>query len=291
MLRKLNRRHLDHLSRAPQHAADKPPPPLNDLEGAVARASLDGALSKDEETLRTLGHEPVLIWHHSRCDPPELDRRDLTAEEDIPDWADVVAPPGCRPVGRQMREIRRFDGDAREVVSRWAAGGEAPATVNGPGGGGGRGGRKGRARARGARGGNNGAAGRGGANAKVHEGGAETRESRLGCAATAPKPPGAADEKQPPDGNGNGTRTARKPRKRRPRPAARPRIRRGGRSASAVPAPGGSGGGPRRGGRGGGRSAAVASRGIGASFGSAGRSKALPPRGWGAVAATLRAFA
>ena len=36
--------------------------------------------------------------------------------------------------------------------------------------------------------------------------------------------------------------------------------------------------------------AAVASRGS-APFGSAGRSKALPPRGWGAVAATLRAFA
>jgi 23S rRNA pseudouridine2605 synthase len=207
----------------------------------------------------------------------------------------VVAPPGCRPVGRQMREIRRFDGDAREVVSRWAAGGEAPATVNGPGGGGGRGGRKGARGRGGGRGGNNGAAGRGGANAKVHEG-APKRVNRVSVARRPRrKPPGAADEKQPPDGNGNGDAKAdaREAEKNdAPDRPPRPRIRRSGRSASAVPAPGvQGGGGPRRGGRGGGRSAAVAPWGIGASFGSAGRSKALPPRGWGAVAATLRAFA
>jgi hypothetical protein len=141
VLRKLNRRHLDHLARAPQHREDKPPPPLNDLEGAVARVSLDGLLSEDEETLRTLGDQPVLIWHRESSDPPDVDlRADLTGEEDIPAWASAVAPPGCRPVGRQMHEIRRYDGDAAPVLTRWAVGGEKPAVSSGPGGGRGRGG-------------------------------------------------------------------------------------------------------------------------------------------------------
>ena len=138
VLRKLNRRHLDHLSRAPQHATDKPPPPLNDLEGAVARLALDDGLNADEETLRTLGDEPVLIWHHRNNDPPDLDLMSddaLTRDEDIPEWATRVAPPGCRPVGRQMHEIRRYDGDAAPVISKWAVGGEAPAVASGPGGG------------------------------------------------------------------------------------------------------------------------------------------------------------
>ena len=141
MLRKLNRRHLDHLGRAPQHREDKPPPPLNDLEGAVARVSLDGLLSEDEETLRTLGDQPVLIWHRESSDPPDVDlRADLMRQEDIPAWAATVAPPGCRPVGRQMHEIRRYDGDATPVLQRWAVGGEKPAVSSGPGGGRGRGG-------------------------------------------------------------------------------------------------------------------------------------------------------
>jgi hypothetical protein len=129
VLKKLNRRHLEHLSRAPQHAQDKPPPPLNDLEGAVARVSLDDGLNEDEETLRTLGDQPVLIWHHTSCDPPEVDltlNDALTLAEDIPRWAARVTPAGCRPVGGQMHEIRRYDGDAEPVIARWAVGGEAP---------------------------------------------------------------------------------------------------------------------------------------------------------------------
>ena len=139
VLKKLNRRHLEHLSRAPQHAQDKPPPPLNDLEGAVARVSLDNGLNEDEETLRTLGDQPVLIWHHKSRDPPEVDltlNDALTSEEDIPRWAARVTPSGCRPVGGQMHEIRRYDGDAEPVVAAWAAGGEAPPVAGGPGGGG-----------------------------------------------------------------------------------------------------------------------------------------------------------
>jgi hypothetical protein len=139
VLKKLNRRHLEHLSRAPQHAQDKPPPPLNDLEGAVARVSLDDGLNEDEETLRTLGDQPVLIWHHTSCDPPEVDltlNDALTLAEDIPRWAARVTPAGCRPVGGQMHEIRRYDGDAEPVIARWAVGGEAPPVAGGPGGGG-----------------------------------------------------------------------------------------------------------------------------------------------------------
>jgi hypothetical protein len=139
VLKKLNRRHLEHLSRAPQHAQDKPPPPLNDLEGAVARVSLDDGLNEDEETLRTLGDQPVLIWHHTSCDPPEVDltlNDALTLAEDIPRWAARVTPAGCRPVGGQMHEIRRYDGDAEPVIARWAVGGEAPLVAGGPGGGG-----------------------------------------------------------------------------------------------------------------------------------------------------------
>ena len=138
VLKKLNRRHLEHLSRAPQHAQDKPPPPLNDLEGAVARVSLDDGLNEDEETLRTLGDQPVLIWHHTSCDPPEVDltlNDALTLAEDIPRWA-ATPPAGCRPVGAQMHEIRRYDGDAEPVIARWAVGGEAPPVAGGPGGGG-----------------------------------------------------------------------------------------------------------------------------------------------------------
>ena len=139
VLKKLNRRHLEHLSRAPQHAQDKPPPPLNDLEGAVARVSLDDGLDEDEETLRTLGDQPVLIWHRKSSDPPELDLTlsdALTPEEDIPRWAARVTPAGCRPVGGQMHEIRRYDGDAEPVIAGWAVGGEAPPVPGGLGGGG-----------------------------------------------------------------------------------------------------------------------------------------------------------
>ena len=139
VLKKLNRRHLEHLSRAPQHAQDKTPPPLNDLEGAVARVSLDDGLNEDEETLRTLGDQPVLIWHHKSRDPPEVDltlNDALTDEEDIPRWAARVTPAGCRPVGGQMHEIRRYDGDAEPVIAAWAVGGEAPPVPGGPGGGG-----------------------------------------------------------------------------------------------------------------------------------------------------------
>ena len=139
VLRKLNRKHLDHLSTAPQHATDKPPPPLNFLEGAVARLALDDGLTADEETLRTLGDEPVLIWHGKNNDPPDLgfdfDEASMTQQEDIPRWAALVAPPGCRPVGRQMHEIRRYDGDATPVIAAWAVGGEAPSSASGPGGG------------------------------------------------------------------------------------------------------------------------------------------------------------
>jgi len=139
VLRKLNRKHLDHLSTAPQHATDKPPPPLNFLEGAVARLALDDGLTADEETLRTLGDEPVLIWHGKNNDPPDLgfdfDEASMTQQEDIPRWAALVAPPGCRPVGRQMHEIRRYDGDATPVIAAWAVGGEGPSSASGPGGG------------------------------------------------------------------------------------------------------------------------------------------------------------
>ena len=137
MLRVLNRRHLGHLAQAPQHASDNPPPPLNALEGAVARMSIDAALSAEEETLRTLGDQPVLIWHHYSCDPPDLDREALTTEEELPEWAASVAPPGCRSIGRQIQEIRRYDGDAGRVVSAWRVGGEPPAVATGPGGRGG----------------------------------------------------------------------------------------------------------------------------------------------------------
>ena len=142
-LRRLNRRHLEHLSKAPQHAQDRPPPPLNDLEGAVARVSVDNILSEDEETLRTLGDQPVLIWHSSYSDPPDLDRSALTPEEDLPGWVSLVTPPGCRKLGPGMTDIRRYDGDASTVLSMWSVGGESPTSMSGPGAGGGpgRGGR------------------------------------------------------------------------------------------------------------------------------------------------------
>ena len=142
-LRRLNRRHLEHLSKAPQHAQDRPPPPLNDLEGAVARVSVDNILSEDEETLRTLGDQPVLIWHSSYSDPPDLDRSALTPEEDLPGWVSLVTPPGCRKLGPGMTDIRRYDGDASTVLSMWSVGGESPTSKSGPGAGGGpgRGGR------------------------------------------------------------------------------------------------------------------------------------------------------
>ena len=138
-LRRLNRRHLEHLSKAPQHAQDRPPPPLNDLEGAVARVSLDGFLSEDEETLRTLGDQPVLIWHSAYSDPPDLDRSALTPEEDLSEWVAMVTPPGCRKLGPGMTDIRRYDGDASTVLSRWSVGGESP-TSSSESGTGGRGG-------------------------------------------------------------------------------------------------------------------------------------------------------
>ena len=145
-LRRLNRRHLEHLSKAPQHAQDRPPPPLNDLEGAVARVSLDGFLNEDEETLRTLGDQPVLIWRSAYSDPPDLDRSALTPEEDLSEWVAMVTPPGCRKLGPGMTDIRRYDGDASTVLSRWSVGGESPTSssesgTGGPGRGGAGGGR------------------------------------------------------------------------------------------------------------------------------------------------------
>jgi len=45
----------------------------------VVRVAMDGGLSEDEEMLRTLGDQPVLMWHHWSADPPALDRSALTA--------------------------------------------------------------------------------------------------------------------------------------------------------------------------------------------------------------------
>jgi hypothetical protein len=105
---------------------------------------VDNILSEDEETLRTLGDQPVLIWHSSYSDPPDLDRSALTPEEDLPGWVSLVTPPGCRKLGPGMTDIRRYDGDASTVLSMWSVGGESPTSKSGPrcgwwaGGGGGR---------------------------------------------------------------------------------------------------------------------------------------------------------
>lgn len=196
MLRRLNRRHQEHLQRAPQHASHRPPP-LNELEGAVARVSLDGHLSANEETLRTLGDQPVLMWHQSDPGPgsglPALDAAALTLEEEVPDWAASVIPPGCRPIGRLMHEIRRYDGDAALVVSSWSAGGETAAAGWVGGSGGSSGGAGGRGRGRGNR-------RRGGG----EDGGAESGGRIGGSSEAGTSSPHSASLSTGVDGNGGG---------------------------------------------------------------------------------------
>jgi hypothetical protein len=249
-LRKLNRRHLTHMSTARQHEQDKPPPPLNDLEGAVARASIDGALSEDEETIRTLADQPVLIWHHGpSSDPPGLDSSALTAEDDIPAWATTVAPPGCRHVGKLMREIRRYDGDASAVVSRWAVGGERAPAPRDVGGGGGRGG--------GGRGGQRDGGGGRGANTANGQGGGQRGRGggRGGGRARGwrqPAPAGAARGKEKEKENAAGIETpanAAGEAAARPPPARANRVARfrGGRGGNRAHGGGGGGGGGERG--------------------------------------------
>ena len=96
-LRRLNRRHLEHLSKAPQHARIDLHLHLT-TSSAVARVSLDGFLSEDEETLRTLGDQPAHLALRLQR-PADLDRSALTPEEDLSEWVAMVTPPGCRKLG------------------------------------------------------------------------------------------------------------------------------------------------------------------------------------------------